>query len=37
MLVKHFYGEPKIEDLQLIEEDLSTELEENGSYLILKI
>ena len=30
VLVKHFEGEPKEEDLQLVEEDLPDELKENG-------
>jgi hypothetical protein len=30
ILVKHFEGTPKDEDLQLVEEDLPDELKENG-------
>jgi hypothetical protein len=30
ILEKHFDGEPKEEDLQLVEEDLPDQIEENG-------
>lgn len=31
VLTKHFDGEPKNEDLELVEEELNDELKENGS------
>jgi hypothetical protein len=37
VLVKHFDGEPKDSDLQLVDEDLPDELKENGSNFILFI
>ena len=37
VMVKHFDGEPKEEDLQLVEEELPDELKENGKHLFLSI
>jgi hypothetical protein len=33
VLVKHFEGVPKDDDMQLVEEELSDDLKENGQYL----
>ena len=37
VLVKHFDGEPKEEDLQLVEEDLPDDLKENGTLFFYKM
>lgn len=37
VLVQHFEGEPKNEDLQLVQEDLPEELNENGKSSIIKV
>lgn len=36
VLVKHFDGEPKESDLQLVDEDLPDELKENGKSLLVQ-
>ena len=35
VLVKHFEGEPKDDDLKLVEEDLPDELKENGIFYLI--
>ncbi len=37
VLLKHFVGEPKDEDFQVVEEDLPEELDENGLLFLLNI
>lgn len=34
VLVQHFNGEPKDEDLQLVEEDLPDELNDKGFFIL---